>query len=250
MILSAIILIPFFILNDGFKKVKAMGIRVFLSLLGIGVVLAVHFASWITSLSMTSVASSVILVHIDPIFVIIVSHYLFEEKITNRTILGIIIALAGATIIAVGDTGLGERNIYGDILALIGGIMLGIYILSGRLLRQKLDLTSYVTPVYAFAAFFLIIGSILSGKSFTGYPLHEYLLFLLLAIIPMIFGHTVYNWVLKYVTAPVVSISLLGEPVAASFLAIFFLGEFPSTWTIIGGVITMIGILICVYRSS
>ena len=156
------------------------------------------------------------------------------------------VALAGATIIAIGDVGVGEANLYGDFLALVGAVMLGLYILAGRRLRQSLDLVSYVTPVYAASAVVLFLGSVATGTRLAPYPPREYILFLAMAVIPMIFGHTVYNWALKYVSAPVVSISLLGEPVGATILAFLFLNELPSTLALIGGGITLAGIYQCV----
>ena len=156
MLLSTLLLAPFFMRSNGITRVRELGRRWFLNLMGVGVVLAIHFATWITSLSLTSVASSVIFVHVDPIFVAIVSHFLFKERITRRTIIGIIVAFAGATIIAIGDMGIDKMNFIGDMLALVGAVMLGIYILAGRRIRQDLDLVSYVTPEYATSA--LVLG--------------------------------------------------------------------------------------------
>jgi len=248
MLFSTILLLPFLLRSKRIDRVRELGQRGIMNLMGVGVVLAIHFATWITSLSLTSVASSVIFVHVDPIFVAIVSHFLFKERITRRALIGIIVAFAGATIIAVGDMGIGEMNFIGDMLALVGAVMLGLYILAGRRIRQELDLVSYVTPVYATSAFVLGVMSFATGTSLTGYSSNEYLLFLVIAIVPMIFGHTLYNWTLKYVTAPVVSISLLGEPVGASILAYIFLNETPTFMILVGGAVTLIGILICVFK--
>lgn len=247
---STLILLPFFLHSGGLRRLIGVSRRDALTLAGVGVVLALHFASWITSLSFTSVASSVIFVHVDPIFVAAISHFVLKERISKGTLLGIVVAFVGTTIIAVGDSGLGELNLYGDLLALIGAIMLGLYILSGRRLRQSLDLVSYVTPVYATSAVVLTIGSVVSGTRLAPLPLREYALFLAIAVVPMIFGHTVYNWALRYVEAPVVSISLLGEPVGATILAYIVLHEVPTALTLIGGIVTLIGIYQCVRSSN
>ena len=246
LLFATLILAPFFLRSGGIGRLRMSPGRDVLTLVAVGVVLALHFASWITSLSLTSVASSVLFVHVDPIFVAAVSHFVFGERIGRGTLLGIVVAFAGATIIALGDAGAGEANLLGDLLALIGAVMLGIYILAGRRLRQSLDLVSYVTPVYATSAVVLILGSLVTGTSLAPYPPREYLLFLAVAVVPMIFGHTVYNWALRYVSAPVVSISLLGEPVGATLLALVLLDEAPSTLTLIGGAVTLAGIYLCV----
>jgi len=250
MVLSTLMLAPFYVRGGGVRRFREMDGGRKLSLMGVGVVLAVHFASWITSLSLTSVASSVIFVHIDPVFVAVVSHFVLGEKVGRRTALGIAVAFAGATMIAWGDAGVGGGSLYGDALALLGGVMLGVYILGGRHLRRSLDLVSYVTPVYATAAVVLLAMALALGVPLTGYPPTEYLIFLALALVPMIFGHTVYNWALRYVSAPVVSISLLGEPVGASILAYLVLGEQPGGWVVAGGVVTLLGILVSAYRAE
>lgn len=248
MVLSVAMLAPFFIRNNGVEKLREQGRRELLNIFLVGVVLAIHFASWITSLSLTSVASSVIFVHIDPIFVAIISHFFLEDKITTRTLSGIVISFIGISLIAMGDAGTGNSSLTGDALALIGGIMLGLYILGGRFYRKNLDLTTYVTPVYSVAALSLLLMSFVTGTQLTGFSSTTYGLFFLIALIPMIFGHTLYNWALRYLSAPVVSLSLLGEPIGASILAFLLLGETPNRFTLVGGGITLVGILISAYR--
>lgn len=249
MSISVVMLTPFFLKNNGLEKLRDRGIGQLVRLCVVGIVLAAHFASWITSLSLTTVASSVIFVHIDPIFVAIISHFVLGDKINAKTLVGIITSFIGVTIIAMGDVGTGPSNITGDLLALIGGVMLGLYILGGRFYRKSLDLTTYVTPVYSSAAVILILMSLVTGTKLTGFNASTYGFFFLIALIPMIFGHTLYNWALRYVSALIVSLSLLGEPVGASVLAFLLLGEAPNSFTVIGGVITLTGIFISAYQS-
>jgi drug/metabolite transporter (DMT)-like permease len=250
MALSTLMLLPFFTTGGRPQRLAAMSTKEKLTLAGVGVVLAVHFASWITSLSFTSVASSVIFVHVDPIFVALVSHFLLGERVGRRVAVGIVVAFAGATVIALGDLGVGQENLVGDLLSLVGAVALGIYILAGRWLRQSLDLVSYVTPVYATSAVVLAAGSLAMGVPLVGYPGGEMLLFFAIALVPMIFGHTVYNWALRWISAPVVSISLLGEPVGASILAYIVLAESPGPMVLLGGAVTLAGILICAYKPA
>ncbi len=248
MIISTLILLPLFILLGGPRRLVAVDPNLPLKLMGVGLFLALHFATWISSLSLTSVTSSVIFVHLDPIFVAFLSHLLLGERIRRRMLLGIIMAFSGATAIAIGDLGLGETNLQGDLLALIGALMLGLYIISGRRLRQSLDLLTYVVPVYATSATFLAVGCLILGVPFT-YPPREYLIFTAIAIVPMIFGHTLYNWALRYLKASTVSTSLLGEPVGASILAFLILGEKPTPMVLLGALITLTGIYICIIWS-
>jgi len=249
LVFATLMLLPFYIRSGGPRHLVESGSRDILSLAAVGVVLAIHFGSWITSLGLTSVASSVLFVHVDPIFVAVASHFYFGERIGRGTLLGILFALAGVAIIAFGDAAVGDASLLGDFLALIGAIMLGLYILAGRRLRQSLDLVSYVTPVYATSAVVLALASIATGTSLWPYPRGELLLFFAIALIPMIFGHTLYNWTLKWLSAPLVSISLLGEPVGATILAYILLAEVPPVLTLFGGALILLGIYQCV-RSS
>jgi drug/metabolite transporter (DMT)-like permease len=244
------ILSPYFFYNGGIRKILKLGLKQIILIITIGLVLAAHFASWITSLTLTSVASSVIFVHIDPIFVALLSHFFLGESVSHRTFFGIVLGIIGTTLIAIGDAGIGDLNLFGDLLALVGGIMLGLYILGGRNLRKKLDLITYVTPVYFISTIILLLASFLTNTQIVGFSSREYVLFTVIAVVPMLFGHTVYNWALKYVEAPLVSISLLGEPVGASILAYIFLNENPTPMVLTGGAITLIGILITVYRRN
>lgn len=250
LLLSTLILLPFFLSRGGVPKLRAMRGRELLTLAGVGIVLAVHFATWITSLAYTSVASSVIFVHVDPIFVTLVSHFVLGERVSRRVALGIGVAFVGASIIAFGDLGTSTENLIGDALSLIGAIALGIYILAGRKLRQRLDLTTYVTPVYAVSAAVLAAGSLAVGAPLLGYDPGVFLMFSAIALVPMIFGHTLYNWALRWISAPVVSISLLGEPVGASLLAFIVLNESPSPIALLGGAVTLVGILVCAYQPT
>ena len=242
---STLILLPYFLWTGGLAKLRKLDQGELLTLAGVGIVLALHFASWITSLGLTSVASSVLFVHIDPIFVAAISHFFLGERISRGTLIGIAVAFLGAALIAYGDAGAGQASLYGDLLALVGAVMLGLYILAGRRLRQRLDLVTYVTPVYAVSAVALVAGGIASGTDMGPFPMREYALFLAIAVVPMIFGHTLYNWTLRYLEASLVSISLLGEPVGATILAYLFLNEAPSSLTLIGGTVTLAGIYMC-----
>ncbi|MCD6263346.1 DMT family transporter [Candidatus Bathyarchaeota archaeon] len=241
LLFATLILLPPFLLRRSLRELR-LPPRDLLRLVGVGVVLAAHFASWITSLSFTSVASSVILVNAAPIFVALISHLCLGERVTGRGWLGTIIAFIGSAIISLGDLGLGENNLLGDLLALVGAVMLALYLLAGRRIRQELGLLAYVTPVYAVSALTLLLSSLSAGVPLAPYPPRELLLFLALAVVPMIFGHTVYNWALRYVEAPIIAVSLLGEPLGAILLAALILGEIPHPIVALGGCLTLLGI--------
>ncbi len=227
MLFASIILAPFAVWE---MRASPPLERKTLSLITVtGLVLAVHFFTFIASLEYTSVASSTILVNCHPLIVGTVSVLVLKES-SRRVMLGVLIGFAGVVVIALSGQASGEA--LGDGLALIGGVMAAIYLLAGRVLRRSLGIFSYAFLVYIIAAAFLFLGMVLAGVPLWPYPLDELLVFLALAVVCTIFGHTVYNWSLKHVPAPVVSTSLLGEPILASMLAFLLLGELPG-WTVV-----------------
>jgi len=215
-----------------------------------GAFLALHFALWISSLSYTTVTSSVVLVTASPIFVAIASYLLFREKITARVIFGVIMSIVGAIIIGFNNWQLGGTSLQGSILALSGAMAVAGYLLIGRRLRQNMGLLSYVFLTYTSAAIFLLITTLVRGASLTGYSGNTYLMFILLALIPQLLGHSALNWSLRYVPATMVTIAVLGEPVGATILAFFILEEVPAVVELVGGTLILAGIVIAFSKNT
>ncbi len=209
-----------------------------------GLFLGLHFATWIASLNYTSVAASVVLVSTSPLFVGIASHFLYGERLSPMKLLGIIMAIIGAGIIGMGGFEVSLGALWGDVLALLGAIAVSGYFLIGKGLRQRLSIMAYIYPTYCTAALSLILASVVAGHPFTGYSPRTYLMFLLLALIPQILGHSSFNWALRYVSSTLVTVATLGEPVGATLLAYFILREKPLPLEIIGGIIVLAGIFI------
>lgn len=241
--LASLFLLPI-ALGRFWGEIKNLDRRQILTMIAVGTALAVHFATWISSLDYTSVASSVILVNSHPLLVALLSHYLMKEMVPRMATLGILLGFTGVFIIAMGDV-TEASSLVGDLLALVGGLMTAIYLLAGRRIRQTVSLVPYVFLVYSssslvlLAATVAIHGSILPGGNDMG---RELLLFLGLAVVSTLLGHTLYNWSLRYIKTPVVSTSLLGEPVLASMLALVLLAEMPSPWDMAGGAVALLGI--------
>lgn len=223
-----------------------------------GIFLAVHFATWISSLAYTTVASSVVLVSTSPLWVALLAPFLLREPLNRYIIIGLLLTISGGILIGIGDAchlqnGLvcpGWQTIWqgkafwGNFLALAGAWAVSGYLIIGRKLRARLDLIPYIFTIYSMAALVLLAIVLLSGTPFTGFSRQTYLWMFLLAALPQLIGHSTYNWALRYLPAAFVAITTLGEPIGSSILAYFILQELPSPLQIAGGVLILTGIYI------
>ncbi|MEA3459099.1 MAG: pyrimidine 5'-nucleotidase [Chloroflexota bacterium] len=241
--LASLILIPLALARSR-SELRRLTNGDFILALIAGLFLALHFASWITSLEYTSVASSVILVTIHPIFVGLASHLLLNEKLSRWRAMGIALSVLGGMIIGYGDFGLGWGELFGDLLAIAGAVMVAGYFLIGRRLRAKFSLLAYISLVYSVAAAITVILCLLTGQNLMGYPRQTYLMFILLALVPQLVGHSSFNWALKYLSATFIAVSILGEPIGSTILAYFILNEIPTITKMAGGALIMVGIYI------
>jgi len=211
-----------------------------------GIALALHFAAWFESLAWTSVAASVTLVQSQPLFVVVGAWLLLRERLSGRMLAGILVALGGMATMSAGDllggALVGPDPLLGNGLAVVGAVMAAGYVLAGRSLRQRVALVPYVSVVYSVCTVCLLAIALLQGGPLVGYPPREWLVFAGLAAGPGLLGHTVINWALAHVESSVVSVSLLGEPVGATVLALALLGESPTVFTVVGGVVVLAGI--------
>ena len=233
-----------------------------------GLFLAVHFATWISSLEYTSVASSVVFVSTGPLWVALLSPMLLNEKLTRAAVIGLGLAILGGTVIGLSDAcglqnglqcpGLGQilqgratpsradvlvtRTVWGNFLALAGAWAVTGYLIIGRKLRAGMSLIPYIFLVYCMAAAALIVIMLAAGQSPFGYKTGTYGWIFLLAAVPQLIGHSTYNWALRYLPAAFVAVTTLGEPIGSAILAFFILSETPSAATVFGGILILIGI--------
>ena len=248
MLFTTIIIFVILILNkkslNEFKNIK---LKNFFIMIIIGIVLALHFSLWITSLKLTSVASSVILVSTHPIIVAPISHIFFKEKLSKINIVGIALAIFGVIALVYGNYGLSSITIdsmWGNILALFGGIAAGFYILGGRKIRKSISLINYTFVIYSISTITLFFICITFSAPIYNVGIGDLQLIFVMAIISGIFGHTLYNWLLKYIKTSIISVALLGEPLGSTLLAysIPWINQIPSIYTIIGGLIIIVGV--------
>jgi len=248
LLFTTLLIFPFILIRKKTRdELRTLPRATLLIMLVIGVILATHFSLWITSLKMTSVASSVILVTAHPVLVAPVSFYFLKEKLSRVNALGIAISLAGVAVLVIGNYGFaafGLDTIEGNILALLGGIAAGLYIIGGRKLRKTVSTMSYAFVVYAVGTITLFFICLALSAPVYNLTITDYEIILLMALISGIFGHTLYNWSLGYIRASVMSVALLGEPIGSSLLAyaIPWIHQEPSLYTVVGGGIILVGI--------
>jgi drug/metabolite transporter (DMT)-like permease len=215
-----------------------------------GVLLGLHFALWIASLSYTSVASSVVLVTSTPLFVALASWILFRERLRLPTVVGIAISLLGALLIGYAGLWHGGSALSGNLLALSAAVAMAGYLLIGRRVRRNVGLLAYSTSVFTVAALMLVTVALVTRTPFAGYSRGTYAVMVALALIPQLIGHMSLNWALRFLPATMVTVAVLGEPVGASFLAWLALGESPSLLEIGGGVLMLLGIALAFLRGG
>lgn len=215
-----------------------------LHLLLAGTALALHLATWIASLSYTTVASSVILVSTNPIFVGLATHFLLGERLRGRAVLAIALCLVGTVIISYGDLAFSGPALWGDALALMGALTASAYILLGRSVRRRVSTLAYVWPCYGVAGVLLLLMALIAGQPMLAYSAPTFLVFVGLAVGPQILGHSAFNWALGHFSPVFVTLAILGEPIGATLLALVILGEVPPWTALLGGVFILIGIAI------
>jgi drug/metabolite transporter (DMT)-like permease len=229
-----------------------------------GLFLSLHFSTWISSLEFTSVASSVVLVQTAPLFVALLSPWILHEKIGMTVVFGLGLTLIGSLVIGASDLCMFAGGLQcpsfqelvqgpalkGDLLALAGALGASAYLILGRIVRRRTALMPYITLTYGTAALVLCALMLAGGQQPFGYSRSTYTWFILLALIPQLLAHSSYNWVLRYLPAAVVSLTLLGEPIGSTLLAYFLLNEVPTMLRLIGAAGILAGIAIVAIRPS
>jgi len=222
----AFVLITPVVLWGSLPTLRALSRQQLLLALGAGFFLALHFATWISSLEYTSVASSTALVTTNLLWIAIASFVLFGKKPNRLTAVGMAVSLAGSGLIFWSDSGgPGVNPSLGNALALAGSWCFSAYLLIGRRLRADTPLPAYIWLAYGTAALFLLLGCGAANVELSGYSAPAYLAALGMALGPQLLGHTAYNWSLKHVSAIFVAVVTLGEPVGSAALAWVFFGE-------------------------
>ena len=212
-----------------------------------GMFLGLHFATWIASLSFTTVTSSVVLVTTNPLFVGLGSVIFLKEKVSSRLWMGMLLAVAGSAIIAGFSPTHPEsapNPTLGNALALCGALFMSSYMLVGRKLQTAVSTGAYVSAVYSIAALTLLILAVGSGSPLSGFRPWDWGMLALMALIPQGLGHTLLNRSLRLLPASVVALAILGEPVGASLMAAALLDEIPNAGQAAGALVVLSGVVL------
>ncbi|WP_442604104.1 DMT family transporter [Paenibacillus sp. KN14-4R] len=240
LLLTVLVMLPFiFKYVPEFRKIslKSYGL-----LVASGVSLGLHFLFWMESLRFTSVASSTAILTLEPVLVMVGSFWIFRHKTSKVALFAMAIAVFGAVLIGWGDFKFSGDALQGDILSFLGTVAVAVHMIIGKSLIEHMSAYVYSLFVFLIGAIVLGIYNVGAGYSLVDYPAHEWGLFLLLAIVPTIFGHYLFNWLLKYMQATSVSMSVLGEPLGATILAYFLLHENITAIQLVAGLLLLVGV--------
>ena len=215
-----------------------------------GICLAFHFILWFRSLDYTSVASSTVLVTLQPIFAFAGSMIFFKTRLKLGAIVGALFAIGGSVLIGWGDLGLSRFALFGDFLALVACLLVTGYMMVGQKVRKGVTTFAYTFVVYAFSTITLSVYVFAQGERFFGYGSTDWIMFILLAVFPNLLGHSIYNWSIKWVGVNTLSMAILGEPVGASILAYFVFGENLHPLQLLGSLVILTGIFLYLWGET
>lgn len=245
LLFTAIMLLPALVFSRQNRE-ALLGItrKQAMQILAAGFLLAVHYVLWFESLRYTSVASSTVLVTLQPLFSIVWGYLFFKERYSKTALMGCAIAIGGAMIIGWGDFRISGLALLGDIMAFAAAGVISGYFLIGQKVRSELPVVPYSIAGFLSSAFFLALYSMATGASFTGYDQNTWLAFLGIAFLATICGQFLFNVLLKWLPATFITMSILGESVGTCILAYFILHEALSLRQVVGIVVILGGLLI------
>ncbi|MFC5701147.1 DMT family transporter [Cohnella faecalis] len=241
MLFTLVLMLPFG--AKSIREARAVSRKDWLLLIAAGFFLALHFLLWMASLNYTSIASSTIILALEPVFVMIGAYFAFREKTNLLAVIGMGIALSGVIVVSSGDTGISRDALFGDFLSFAGMLAVVANMLIAKRLLTRISSYLYSLVVFGVASLFFALYNVAEGIAMVGYPAKEWGVFLLLAIVPTVFGHLIFNWLLQYVKATTISIAVLAEPVGASLLGMMLFSEMVTLFQYVGGALVIAGLI-------
>ena len=215
-----------------------------------GVALALHFGTWVTSLTLTSVASATAIVSLQIAWVV-AWQLVRGERFGRLVVVGLVLAFVGVLVVSGVDLSLSTEALVGDLLALVGGVAAAAYMVIGSAARQTLSTTTYTFLCYGTCAGLLLVACLVSGQPLWGYPAAQWGLLVLVTVTAQLMGHSVFNHLLATTSPMLVSLALLLEVPGASLLAAALLGQVPPLGAVVGLLVILVGVaLVIVYNRA
>lgn len=249
LVVAALVLLPVIVARHR-ADIARLARRDWLLMGVAGFFLAIHFASWVTSLEYTAVLISVVLVTSGPIWVALLEAIFLKARIGQWVIIGIAVAVLGGVIIGIpgGEgTTLDSTTLIGGGLALVGAITVSVYVVIGRELRPRVSVLPYIWLVYSIAALLLVIVVLLTQTPVTGYSGQGYLWILIMGLVPQLIGHSSFNYALGYLPATLVSIATQVEPIGSAIAAFVLFSEVPTWAQLAGSLVLVVGVGIAIW---
>ncbi|TVY07258.1 DMT family transporter [Paenibacillus cremeus] len=240
LLLTTLLMLPFLLRHR--EAIACMSVKEWLPLFWSGLALGVHFLLWMGSLRFTTVASSTSILTLEPVFVLIGAIIVFRQRTHPLAVASMLTAMVGAIMIGWGDWSFKGVALLGDLLSLLGTAAIAVHMIMGKSLVSRIPSFVYSFFVFLFAAIVLAGYNVVTGIAFTGYSSSDWGIFLLLAVVPTLFGHYLFNWLLNYLRPETVSMSVLGEPLGASLLAFLLLGESLTWLQAAAGAVLLLGV--------
>ncbi len=251
LLIAGVVLLPFFLLSSKSRlEIAVLQAREWRQIIAAGLFLALHYVMWFESLKFTSIASSTMLVSMQPLFSLGLDRFVQHRKIKRTALIGCIVALVGCIIIGAGDLRISGESLFGDILAFAAAGVIALYFFVGETVRKNVSALTYSVLSYLISAVILAAYSILQDEAFGGYSNETWLSFIGLALIATIGGQFVFNLLLKKVSASAVTMSILGEPIGTCILAYLLLNEGVMLQQFIGIAVIMSGMTIFFSRPT
>ncbi len=210
-----------------------------------GAALAVHFATWVTSLTLTSVASATAIVCLQLVW-IVAWQLVGGDRFGRLVVTGLVLAFLGVLVVSGVDFSLSLRALVGDGLALVGGMAAAVYTVLGSRARRTASTTTYTFVCYGTCALILGVACVVAGQDLGGYPPRQWGLLLLVTATAQLLGHSVFNHLLATTSPMLVSLALLLEVPGAALIAAVLLGQTPPTEAILGLAVMLVGMALVV----
>jgi len=249
MLIASAVLLPLAAVTAR-QEIRRLDRREWKLIAGGAVFLALHFATWIASLDFTSIANSVVLVTLTPVWLAIWAVVALRQPPGRRTWLAVGLALAGSIIMGWGSARLGIETLLGDGLALLGGLLFVGFLLLAEAARRTVGIVAFVTLVYSGAAILLWAAVFALDLPLVGLSVETYLAFIGLGLVSQIIGHTGFNWAVRAISPMILALLFLTEPLLSTALGWVYFGEVFARETAIGGVLILAAIYLGVRASD